>query len=96
MTEPGFVAPTPTGWWARKDKIGVNENETDIVTTTVGKPATIERRPTMKPANRFVGPMALRQRKTHKWLGQEPPPVYHAPGDEDGTTTIPHKVPKYL
>lgn len=62
MTEPGFVAPSPTGWWARKDRIGINENETDWVTSTTGVKPNIDYRPTMRIANPRVGPQAMRNK----------------------------------
>lgn len=66
MTEPGYVAPSPTGWWRRKDRIGVNENETDWVTTTSGVTPEILYKPVMRIANPNVGPQAMRNKFRRK------------------------------
>lgn len=66
MTRPGYVHPPQPGWWVRKDRIGVNENETAWDTATVGETPLIRFRPNMRPANPNVGPMALRNKYPRK------------------------------
>lgn len=75
MTEPGFVAPTPTGWWARKDRVGINENETEWVTTTAGATPQITYKGALRIAHPRVGPQAMRRNFRRKPRAQYVVPV---------------------
>lgn len=66
MTEPGYIAPPPPGWWVRKDRIGTAEVEYAWDTHAVGLKPSIDYRPALRIANPNVGPQAMRNKFRRK------------------------------
>lgn len=61
MTEPGYVAPPPPGWWVRKDRVGTTDAGYAWASSATGARTPIDYRPPLRISNPKVGPQAMRR-----------------------------------